>query len=346
MQAAKRTSGVRVAGVGLAFFAGLVGCASRTPDEAMTTKKQADALRAASGERSTASDDDRAAWDRWHEARLRRLTAEDGWLSLVDLAFLDDGVWSLGRGADARLRYEHLPADRVGSFVVAGDSVVFAVDLAQDGRGAGRPAAEVRADDRVVDTVQLVADDVGTPTVLRSGPISMILVRREGRLALRVRDNASPLRTEFAGIDRFDYDPSLVVAARVEPPQPGAVVAITNVRGFTEDQPLAATLVVTLGGVEHRLAATKGSGDGFFVVFGDATNAAADPAVRTYGGGRFLDVPAPTAGVAVLDFNRAYNPPCSFTPFATCPTPPASNRLPIEIRAGERAPRGTHGPAR
>lgn len=174
----------------------------------------------------------------------------------------------------------------------------------------------------------------------------MILVRREGRLALRVRDNASPLRTEFAGIDRFDYDPSLVVAARVEPPQPGAVVAITNVRGFTEDQPLAATLVVTLGGVEHRLAATKGSGDGFFVVFGDATNAAADPAVRTYGGGRFLDVPAPTAGVAVLDFNRAYNPPCSFTPFATCPTPPASNRLPIEIRAGERAPRGTHGPAR
>lgn len=273
-----------------------------------------------------------ASADRWHEGRIARLTAADGWLTLVDLAFLSDGVWSFGSDPSCRLRYEHATAPRVGAFVVEGDVVNFAVDLDAE----GHPAAIVTADDRVIDTVALVADDKGAPTVLRNGPITVTLVRRNGALALRVKDNESPTRTQFAGIGRFPFDPALVVAATVEPAPAGATVAITNVKGFTADEPLVATLRGTVGGVPFALAATAGGGDRLFVVFGDETNGR-----ETYGGGRFLDIDAPSEarsdGRVTIDFNRAYNPPCSFTPFATCPTPPASNRLPLPIRAGERA---------
>ncbi|MBL9148347.1 MAG: DUF1684 domain-containing protein [Phycisphaerae bacterium] len=280
----------------------------------------------------TTSTFDQTSADRWHEGRITRLTATDGWLTLVDLAFLTDGVWSFGSDPSCRLHYVHATAPRVGAFVVEGDVVNFAVDL--DARG--HPAALVTADDRPIDTIALVADDKGSPTVLKNGPITVTLVRRNGALAFRVKDNESPTRTQFAGIERFPFDPTLVVAATVEPAPSGATVSITNVKGFTADEPLVATLRGTVAGVPFAFAATAGGGDRLFVVFGDETNGR-----ETYGGGRFIDIDAPVGGAGdsrvTIDFNRAYNPPCSFTAFATCPTPPVSNRLPVPIRAGERA---------
>jgi len=298
----------------LTLTCGVAGCASTPPTHPAT-------------DMSSAIND----WNTWHEQRLRRLQAEDGWLTLVDLAFLADGVWSMGRGDANRLRYEHATADRVGAFVVHEDRVVFACDVIADGPSSGHPVAEVTADGRVVDTVELVADDKGTPTVLRNGPLMFTLVRRNGALALRVRDNASSTRTAFTGIDRFPYDEACAVAARVEPATPGATVSITNVKGFVEEQPLAATLLFEVCGTHARFAATAGTNGGFFVVFGDATNGSS-----SYGGGRFLEVAPPVDGMVTLDFNRAYNPPCSFTDFATCPLPPEANRLACRVEAGER----------
>ncbi|MEY5032727.1 MAG: hypothetical protein RL354_1758 [Planctomycetota bacterium] len=248
----------------------------------------------------------------WHAQRLAALQAEDGWLTLVGLDFLTDGEHSFGAGAAAVLRYPNCAEDLVGTFEVRGQQVRF--------RHAGAKDAQA-----------LTADDAGTPSVIRSGPVSCTLVRRNGRLALRVRDNASPVRTGFTGIDLFAFDPDLVVQAEVRPAKAGEVIAITNVTGFVEEQPVAARLGFELAGARHEFVATAGAGGRLFVVFGDATNGG-----ETYGGGRFLEVAGPVDGRATLDFNRAYNPPCSFTAYATCPLPPGPNRLGYAVRAGER----------
>lgn len=250
----------------------------------------------------------------WHAARIASLTSEDGWLTLVGLDFLTDGSITIGGGDRADLRYPNCAAPIVGRLDVSGSTVRFTPD------GASEAST-------------LTADDAGAPSVIRSGSVSFTLVRRNDRLALRVRDNLSPVRTGFAGIACFPIDERVVVAARVLRPAPDERVAITNVRGFVESQPVAAVLDFELLGRASRLVATAGSNGRLFVVFGDETNG-----VSTYGGGRFLDLDAPRDGTVIIDFNRAYNPPCAFTAYATCPIPPACNRLSTAVSAGECLP--------
>ncbi|MFM2165164.1 MAG: hypothetical protein RL325_1601 [Planctomycetota bacterium] len=251
--------------------------------------------------------------DAWHRKRVETLRTEDGWLTLVGLDFLTDGTHTVGAAPDAAFSYANCAQPIVGTLEVSGDRVRFTPTT-------GAPS-------------ELVADDRGAPSVIRSGSVSFTLVRRNGRLALRVRDNKSPVRTAFAGISCFPYDGAFVIEARCLPAEPGATVAITNVRGFTEAQPVAATLAFELGGQPRTLVATEGSAGRLFVVFADLTNGA-----QTYGGGRFLDISAPVDGRTTIDFNRAVNPPCSFTAFATCPLPPAANRLPVAVTVGEKTP--------
>lgn len=255
----------------------------------------------------------------WHAERLAKLRAPDGWLTLVGLDFLSDGEWSVGSGAGARLRYASCSAPLLGTFVVQGSDARWVPEP-----GSGAVLEHGRAGGA------LVADDQGPPSTVRDGPISFALLRRNGQLALRVRDNGSSLRTGFAGIALAPRDPGLVVVARAEDVAPGRTVDITNVLGFVEPQPVAALLAFELGGATRRFVATKGANGRLFVVFGDATNGK-----ETYGGGRFLDLPAPVDGVVEIDFNRAINPPCAFTAWATCPLPPAMNRLPLPVLAGE-----------
>lgn len=267
-------------------------------------------------------------WNRWHAERIARLTAEDGWLTLIDLAFLEQGETTLGRDEGADLRYDNLADNASGTFTRSGDQVRF----------VPATGGAITADAAPAQPMTLVADDQGPPTVLRSGTVSITLVRRNADLALRVRDNASPVRTNFRGIERYPFDPSRRVAARVERAPKGTMVPVTNVTGYTSDQPLDVTLVFELDGREHRLAALESSPGKLFIVFGDKTNGAG-----THGGGRFVEATIGDDGGAILDFNRAYNPPCSFTAYATCELPTAGNRLPVAIEAGEKAPEKTGG---
>ncbi|MFM7261048.1 MAG: DUF1684 domain-containing protein, partial [bacterium] len=240
------------------------------------------------------------------------------------LDFLTDGTHRIGSGEDCAFRYTNLTAPVVGMFIVQGANVRFR--SASDGILLdGQPLAG---------EASLVADDAGTPSVIRNGSLSSTLVLRNGALALRVRDNASPVRTGFRGIDLYPYDPALVITADVTPAAPGETVPIANVTGFVEETPIVARVRFLLAGDPREFVATAGAEGRLFVVFGDATNGR-----ETYGGGRFLELPAPNDGRTTIDFNRATNPPCSFTAFATCPTPPFGNRLPIAVRGGERAPR-------
>ncbi len=288
---------------------------------------------------------DVAARQAWHATRLTTLAAQDGWLTLVGLDFLDSGAQSFGSAPNCALRYLHASAPQIGVFTREDDRVTFTASVGVSVTGDGAPITEcvLLADGAPATTPETkpvttavtnaVTNAVTTVRELRNGPLTITLVRRNGNLALRVKDNDSAIRRDFAGIALFPFDESLVVEAAVEPAPVGGEIAITNVAGFVEQEAIAATLRFQLHGKTHTLTAMAGSQDRLFVVFGDDTNGA-----TSYGGGRFLDIAPARDGRTMIDFNRAYNPPCCFTAFATCPLPPRENVLLLPIHAGERAP--------
>lgn len=156
----------------------------------------------------------------------------------------------------------------------------------------------------------LQTDRSGAPTVIRQGPLSFLLIERDDSLALRVRDEHALTRTSFHGIDLFPFDPELQIAAQWD----GATAQFKHQGG------------------EYRLRPQNPAANPLHFVIADATSGK-----QSYGGGRFLHVPAVQGSGLQLDFNRLINPPCAFTPFAVCPMPPADNRLPFAILAGEKA---------
>jgi len=161
------------------------------------------------------------------------------------------------------------------------------------------------------------------------------VIEREDHLALRLKDGASELVTGFEGMDNFELSAEWRLDATFEFLDPPGTITIPNVFGSLGDEELLGAVVFEYGGETYRLDMWRDSGDpdNLFTAFGDQTNAES-----SYGAVRFLWVDAPDEwGRTVVDFNRSYNPPCAFSPFATCPLPPPQNRLPLKIEAGERA---------
>ena len=253
----------------------------------------------------------RSGVERWYGERLARLRAPESWLSLVALHWLSPGVNEVALpGSPARFRVE-AATDAVRAF---GDA------LRHD--GAPLPAYGL----------PLVADADGDPTKLELGSLRIILIRRGERLALRAWDREAAARREFSGIDRFAVDPRWRFVARFEPTT-GRAIAVPDVLGEVAQEPSPGRVAFSVDAVECELDALEGGESGeLFLVFADATNGA-----ETYAGGRFLYTDPPDGRGVVVDFNRAYNPPCVFSPYATCPLPPAENRLPLRIEAGEKA---------
>jgi uncharacterized protein (DUF1684 family) len=177
------------------------------------------------------------------------------------------------------------------------------------------------------------------PTVLQIGQLSVIVIERGERIGLRVRDPEGPARTRFRGLTYFGYDPAWRIAGGFEPAREVKKIGVQDVTGGTQEFVAPGAIVFAHAGEEHRLVVVEEPGeDDYFVIFHDLT--AGD---STYPAGRFLYVAKPDAnGHVVIDFNRAYTPPCAFTPFATCPLPPRQNWLPFAVRAGERKPAGHH----
>jgi uncharacterized protein (DUF1684 family) len=269
---------------------------------------------------------------RWIDARDRALRDPEGWLALVALHWLRDGetvITASGDASDRCIVLDGVLASPAVHVALDADGLVTAtiapdLDATLDGKPVAPDAAITLRDDRQ-----------GLASILRGGRLHITHIHRQHRAALRIRDREAPTLVRFTGVERFPYDPNFVIDARFERAAAGTTVPITLITEHVEEHPIAGTLVFTVGGREHRLVAEQ-SGDNLFVVFGDETNRRSDK-TATYGGGRFLTVPMPkTDGVTTLDFNRAVNPPCSFTPFATCPTPPESNRLSFAVLAGER----------
>jgi uncharacterized protein len=264
----------------------------------------------------------RAQVEAWHLDREARLRSPDGWLALVGLYWLEPGD-------------NHFGSDPANEIVLRGSDVPLrAGTLHLDGtevRLTPGPDAGLMLDEVPAQPMRLADDAAGDPTLLELGSLRLHLIRRGDRIGLRVRDHQAPALAGFGGVDRFPVDPAWRVIGRLEPSS--AAVEIVDVTGRVSHEPARGVFAFERDGVAWRLTALAGDDDGrLWLIFGDATNAR-----ETYGGGRYLYTEPPAAdGTVVADFNLAYNPPCAFSSFATCPLPPAENRLNLRIEAGER----------
>lgn len=263
----------------------------------------------------------------WRARRVENLKKPTGWLSLVGLYWLKHGENSFGADSTNAVAF---PKDKAPSFmgtIILEDSAL---------RVTVAPGVRVLHDGEPVTSMRLHHDQEKgfEPTVLEYGSLSWYPIERAERIGIRVKDSASSALREFKGIESYPVDRSWRVEGILEPHIPPQTVEITNVLGDVTQEPSPGTLVFDIDGKTYRLDPIAEPGeDELFVIFGDATSGK-----ETYGGGRFLYVRPPDKdGKVVIDFNKAYNPPCVFTPFATCPLPPAQNHLPIAVRAGEKA---------
>jgi uncharacterized protein len=267
---------------------------------------------------------ERALIDEWRTQRLAALTSDDGWLTLAGLFWLKDGDNSFGRAAGNALVLDNPAlAEHCGTFTLNGHAVRF----------TAAPASGVTHDGRPVSALELSADTGGHPTVLASGPLRFFVIERAGNLGVRVRDLNNPHRTGFHGLSYFPVSTAWVFEARFEPYEPARRIQIINILGMEQEYESPGAVVFVKDGRVWRLdAVLEQPGDGeLFIMFADATSGH-----ETYGGGRFLYVPLPSAGRTRLDFNKAYNPPCALNDFATCPLPPLQNHLKLRVEAGEK----------
>jgi uncharacterized protein (DUF1684 family) len=267
----------------------------------------------------------------WRTRRADSLTSDTGWLTLAGLFWLKSGDNTLGRGAANALTLDNAAlADTAGSFVLSGDKVRF----------VARPGSGVTHDGQPVASMELASDAHGEPTVLACGALRFFVIERAGNIGVRVRDLNNPHRLNFQGLAYFPVSTAWVFKAHFEPYQPVRHIKITNILGMEEDAQSPGAVVFTKDGRQWRLdTVLEEPGDQeLFIMFADATSGH-----ETYGAGRFLYIPLPVAGIAELDFNKAYNPPCALNDFATCPLPPYQNRLKLKVDAGEK--KYTGGPA-
>ncbi len=255
----------------------------------------------------------------WQKTRAERLATEDGWLSLIGLHWLKDGdnEVTLTKAGAPPVRLS-----RSGAQTILHPDPSMTID--------GKPLSG---------DVPLLADaDENGPTIVQMGSVRFNVLRRGDRYGLRVKDAAAETRTHFQGLEYYPIDEKWRVEARYEAYHPPKKIPITDVTGMTSDSISPGAIVFDVEGKEYRLDPILEEGStNYFIIFRDATSKD-----TTYPAGRYLYAAPPKDGKMIVDFNKAYNPPCAFTPFATCPLPPLQNRLPFRIEAGEKKYAGGH----
>jgi len=248
-----------------------------------------------------------ADWTSWRARRAELLRAPDGWLALVGLHWLSPG----------ENRIPGLP----GTFTLEGGKVRLDAPAAAGYVLGGQPLT----------SAVLASDASPRPDRLAIGSRTLVVIDRGGKQAIRVWDAESPTRKAFQGIDAFPPDPRWRIEGRWEAYPEPRQVEMPSVVGIPTVEKAPGRVHFELGGRALTLEPTLDDDGSLFFVFRDATSGH-----ETYGAGRFLSAVPARDGKVILDFNRARNPPCAFTPFATCPLPLPQNVLPVRIEAGEK----------
>lgn len=259
----------------------------------------------------------------WHQKRVENLKGPNGWLNVSGLYWLNPGINTFGSGEKNSIVF---PAGKIpefaGFFMLQQSTVLINVVADVGITSKGQPVTE-----RII-----YHPDSARSTVLDFGSLQWFVIKRDTKLGIRLRDFKNQVIENFKGIDRFPVDVQWRLEAKFEKADSSRTIPITNVLGQTTDQPSPGTLVFTMEDKTCRLDVLDEGGEEYFVIFGDLTNTK-----ETYGAGRYVYVKKPDVdGNTVLDFNKAYNPPCAFTEFATCPLPPKQNILDAAVTSGEK----------
>lgn len=259
--------------------------------------------------------------EEWDSARLQRLKAPDGWVNLAGLFWLDEGANSIGAAGTNDVVFPRGPEEN-GVMMRNGNDVNFIpsgeVNVKADGEDI---SGSIRIFGEERDAELLTVDSLG-----------FFIIQRGERIGIRLRDYIHPRLDELQHIDRYSPDQDWIIKAMFIEPDEKITIMVPDVLGEIREEEAPGILEFEFGGEKYRLYPT-GSRERLFIIFADDTNA-----LETYGAGRFLSGGAVDGdGFVYLDFNKAYNPPCAFSPYATCPLPPRENFLPFRVTAGEKA---------
>ena len=261
--------------------------------------------------------------EKWRSEREANLKKETGWLTVAGLSWLKEGTNTVGAGEnfDVRLTDNFKPG-KFGEIEFKNGAARLTVEKGVEAHIDGK---------KITAPVDLVSDEKGKPTEIRTGTQTFFLIKREERFGIRLKDSNSEARRNFKGLHWFPTDESYKVTARLEAfPEPKEI-AVPNVLGGSFKMKSPGILKFALNGKECSLQPVLEDDGMLFIIFNDKSSES-----DTYKAGRFLYADKPVNGEAVLDFNKAENPPCAFTPYATCPLPRPENRLAVEIKAGEK----------
>lgn len=258
----------------------------------------------------------------WQQQRLERLKNKDSWLSLAGLFWLEEGENSFGSDPDNDIVFPEKADAFSGTLVLDEGSVRLRVS----------EGVEITVKDSLVRGIGLLDDQSGKPTRLQQGDLAWYIVKRGDRYGIRLRDHKHPRLNELDHIPSYPIQTDYVVEATLEPfDSPKTMIVATPLEGFTEEYECPGILKFRIKGKDLNLHPFV-SGSGYFLVIADETSG-----LDTYGAGRFMYATPDSTGRIILDFNKAYNPPCAFSPFATCPMPPRENFMPAAIEAGEKS---------
>jgi uncharacterized protein (DUF1684 family) len=258
----------------------------------------------------------------WQHTRLERLKGENGWLNLAGLYWLEEGENSFGSDPSNEIVFPEKAGAFCGSLTLEQGEV----------RLKASEDAGIICMDSMVSRMVLNDDQSGNTTYLQQGDLVWYIIRRGDKYGIRLRDLKHPRIDELEQIPSYPVSTDYVVEATLLPfNEPKTMIVATPVEGFTESYQCPGTLHFRLNRKDLVLYPFT-SGNGYFLVISDETTG-----VETYGAGRFMVATPDSTGRIILDFNKAYNPPCAFSPFATCPMPPKENFLNVAIEAGEKS---------
>ena len=258
----------------------------------------------------------------WRAQRVEHLKAPNGWLSLIGLHWLKDGKNSVGSAKGNDVVLAAGPA-KLGTVTLKDGKATIEID----------PKSAATIDGKPAKAAELLDDSHEKPTTVAFGTASFYLIDRNGKKALRVKDSEAKTRKQFHGIDYFAIDPSWRVEAKFEEFKPAHTLDIPTVLGTVDKMTVPGKVTFTRDGKSYSLLPVLEAPDAkeLWFIFADRTSGK-----ETYGAARFLYADLPKDGKLAIDFNKAYNPPCAFTPYATCPLAPPENRLDLRVTAGEK----------
>lgn len=257
----------------------------------------------------------------WHTKRIENLKKANGWLNLVGLFWLEEGENSIGSAKENKIVFPEKAPGKIGTIIKTDSLINFICEK----------GVEVINNNKAINKIELKHDLSGNATVLETGSLRWFIIKRGERYGIRLRDLDAELLKTFKGIERFPISEKWKIEAKFIPYESPRKIMIPTILGTIEENLSPGKLEFTIDNKNFTLYPT-GSNERLFIVFADLTSGE-----ETYGAGRFLYADGPDSNnIVMLDFNKAYNPPCAFTKFATCPLPPDGNKLRMRITAGEK----------